>query len=75
MAELTANGSVADGRIKVDLDLGFGSIVLDIEQEALLDNDKIDILVDSLQSMESTVLEVFTALEDAIEARGAEARG
>lgn len=62
-----ANASVHGGRVKVEFALGFGHITIDIEQEALGDDDKLDLLVAFLETADDSVLKVFEALIDKAE--------
>lgn len=67
MTEINGTGIVADDRVRVDFDLGFGSLKLDVDQAVFADEKKIDILVDLLESADEAVLQVINALIDKVE--------
>lgn len=60
--EIQAHGEIKDGRARIDLDFGFGTLKLDVDQEALGDDDKIDILIKVLEGADTLIAQVMEAL-------------
>lgn len=72
MPELNAHGEITDDRrVKVSIDLGFGTIAFDLEQDALNDSANAALLEDVVMNLEGTLADLFVALLAASNAKKA----